>query len=292
MQIFYRTLHHKRSVRRIAVVFLCLLFTACSTNFFYERIDWFVVWRVNGYVSLTDEQKASLKADVGQRLDEMRVDELPRASRLLRQAGKDVNSGYVTADMIDARYQEMLDEFDQFMLGIVPVAMKLLRSLDDEQVAELFAELEEVNAEMYDEYSGRTAETREKNRNKSAIKSTQKWTGRLSDEQKLLIKEALAKMDDASEQWIDYQRQWQSRFKALIETRPPEDEYRQELTQLFVYPRELHSSEYRARVEANRGILNDMLAELLTGLSDKQRQRMVGELDDYADDLIKLSRAR
>jgi hypothetical protein len=38
--------------------------------------------------------------------------------------------------------------------------------------------------------------------------------------------------------------------------------------------------------------LNDMLAELLTGLSDKQRQRMVGELNDYADDLIKLSRTR
>jgi hypothetical protein len=292
MQIFHRTLHHNRSVRRIAVVFLCLLFTACSTNFFYERIDWFIVWRVNGYVELNDEQKASLKADIGQRLDEMRVDELPRASRLLRQTARDVNSGYITADMIDARYQEMLVEFDQFMLGVVPVAMKLLRSLDDEQVAELFAELEEANAEMYDEYSGRTAEAREKNRNKSAIKSTQQWTGRLNAEQKLLIKEALAKMDDASEQWIDYQREWQFRFKALIETHPPEDEYRKELTQLFVYPRDLHSSEYRSRVEANRAILNNMLAELLTGLSDKQRQRMVGELDDYADDLIKLSRTR
>jgi hypothetical protein len=292
MNILPRALLQNRSVRGLAVVFTLLLFTACTTNFFYERIDWFVVWRVNKYIPLDSEQKASLKADVGQRLEEMRGIELPRVAALLQQTAIDINSGYVTAEMIDARYHEMLAEFDQFMLGIVPISMRLLRSLDEDQVAELFANFEDANKEMYEDYSGRTAEEREKNRNKSAIKSTEQWTGRLDSEQKLLVKAALAEMDDASEQWIEYQRQWQQRFRTLIETRPPEAEYRQELTQLFVYPRESHSDVYRAKVEANRAILNNMLAELLTNLSDKQRKRMVGELNGYADDMTKLSQVR
>jgi hypothetical protein len=61
------------------------------------------------------------------------------------------------------------------------------------------------------------------------------------------------------------------------------------LTLLFVYPRSFHSPEYRARVDANRIIFNNMLAELLTGLTDKQRSRAVDKLDGYADMLRKLS---
>ena len=148
MTFFYRTMLNNRGVRRLAVISTVLLFTACSTNFFYERIDWFVVWEVNKYIPLKSEQKATLKADISQRLEEMRSTELPRISGLLQQTALDVNSRYVTAEMIDGRYHEMLAEFDQFMLAIVPISMRLLRSLDEEQVAELFANLEEINKEM------------------------------------------------------------------------------------------------------------------------------------------------
>ncbi|MGI9290163.1 MAG: DUF6279 family lipoprotein [Gammaproteobacteria bacterium] len=287
-----RTLLPFCNVRFVGVLALLVLLAGCSTNFFYERIDWFVVWRINSYVSLTDQQKADLKQDVSDQLEYMRTNDLPRVADLLNRSALDIESGFVTPEMIDARYNEMLAEFDKFMLQIVPIAMRFLRGLDEEQVAELFENFEEANQEMYEEYSGRTPEEREKNRNKSAIKSTQEWTGKLSPEQKDLIKKALAEMEDASEQWIEYQREWQRRFRTLIETRPPEDEYRAELTQLFVYPRDLHSTEYRATVDANRVILNEMLADLFNGLKDKQRKRMVKRLNGYANDLLKISQAR
>jgi hypothetical protein len=241
------------------------------------------------YVTLKPEQKTELKTDVQEHLDYVRVHQMPPAADLLRLTARDVEAGYITPEMIDERYLEMLAMLDEFMLGLVDPSMRFLRSLDEEQIQELFENLEEINEEMYEEYSGRTAEEREDNRNKSAIKSTQKWTGRLSNEQKQLIKDALAEMQDASEQWITYQREWQRRFRVLIESRPPEDEYRRELTQLFVYPRELHTEEYRATVDANRVILNEMMADLLTNLTDRQRKRMVKKLDGYADDLEKLS---
>lgn len=278
-----------RSVRWLAAVLVLVTVTGCSTRFVYERIDWFVVWRIGGYVTLTSEQKENLKEDVQAHLDYVRVNQMPAAARLLRDMQADLNSGYVTAEMIDGRYNDMLAQYDEFMLGIIEPSMRFLRSLDEEQIAELFENLEKINQEMYEEYSGRTPEEREKNRNKSAVKGMQDWTGKLSDDQKQILRDALARMDDASEQWIDYQREWQRRFRELLETRPPEEEYRRELTQLFVYPRDLHSPEYRARVDGNRAILNDALAELFTNMTDKQRSRMTDELERWAEDLDRLA---
>lgn len=270
-------------------MFVLLGVSACSTRFLYEKLDWFVVWKIGSFVTLKDDQKAELKTGVHDHLEYVRRNDMPRIAEVLRQTSREVESGYVTAEMFDARYTEMLALFDEFMLGIVPISVKFLRSLDEEQVAELFENLEEINQEMYAEYSGRTPEERRKNRNESSIKGIQRFTGKLKPVQRQLITGSLADMGDASEQWIEYQREWQHRFRLLVETRPPEDEYRAELIRLFVYPRNFHTPEYRATVDANRLIFNDMMAELISGLTDDQRQRMVKKLAGWADDLIKLS---
>ena len=270
-------------------MFVLLGASACSTRFLYEKLDWFVVWKIGSFVTLKDDQNAELKTGVHDHLEYVRRNDMPRIAEVLRQTSLEVEAGYVTAEMFDARYTEMLALFDEFMLGIVPISVKFLRSLDEEQVAELFENLEEINQEMYKEYSGRTLEERRKNRNESSIKGIQRFTGKLKPVQRHLITDSLADMGDASEQWIEYQREWQRRFRLLVETRPPEDEYRAELTRLFVYPRNFHTPEYRATVDANRLIFNDMMAELISGLTDDQRQRMAKKLAGWADGLIKLS---
>jgi hypothetical protein len=274
---------------RLIVILLLISVTACSTRFLYNKIDTFVVWKIGSFVSLSKAQKEELKLQVGDQLEQVRQDELPRVAQVLDEAARGIESGYVTPEMLDDGYQQMLALLDEFMLGIVPVSEWLLLSLSDEQVEELFENLEELNQEMYEDYSGPTDEERRENREKSAIKMAQRFTGRLSDEQKLLITESLAKMADSSVEWIDYQREWQRRFRDLVENPPPSQAFRAELTQLFVYPRNFHTPEYRATVDANRKIFSDMMAELLTGLTDKQRSRVVEKLDGYKEILTKLS---
>lgn len=276
-------------LRLLLIVFLIVGASACSTRFLYDKIDTFVVWKMGSFVSLSKPQKEELKRQIGDQLEVVRQDELPRVAGVLDEASRGIESGYVTPEMLDDGYRQMLALFDEFMLGIVPISEWFLLSLSDEQVAELFENLEELNQEMYEDYSGPTAEERRENRDKSAIKMAQRFTGRLSAEQKFLITDALARMGDSSEEWIDYQREWQRRFRALVENPPPSQEFRDELTLLFVYPRSFHTPEYRATVDANRAIFNDMLAELLTGLTDKQRSRVVEKLDGYAGTLQKLA---
>jgi hypothetical protein len=286
-----RTVRLPSGLLRLIVVLLLICVTASCTRFLYNKIDTFVVWKIGSYVSLSKAQKDELKQQIGDELELVRQDEMPRVAAVLDEAARGVESGYVTPEMLDDGYQQMLVLMDEFMLGIVPVSEWLLLSLSDEQVEELFENLEELNQEMYEDYSGPTDEERRDNRNKSAIKMAQRFTGRLSDEQKLLITEALAQMADSSVEWIDYQREWQRRFRDLVEDPPPSQAFRDELTLLFVYPRSFHSPEYRATVDANRKIFNDMMAELLTSLTDKQRSRVVEKLDGYAETLVKLAAA-
>ena len=265
------------------------LSAGCSTRFFYDRIDTYIVWQVGSYVSLDKSQKADLKKRVSDYLDVVRLDELPRAAELLTSISADLNSGPVTPQMIDVRFHEMLALSEEIMVGLVPDADWLLRTLSEDQVQELADSLQELNDEMYEEYSGRTEQERRERRNKSSVSAIERFTGRLSDSQKELVTGALQQMTDSSEQWIAYQREWQRQFIELIASPPQDPEFRDQLTVLMVYPRSLHAPEYRAAVEANRAIFNVMMAELLNGLSDRQRSRMTETLNGYTETLLRLS---
>jgi hypothetical protein len=275
----------------LLLALLALVLGGCSSRFLYNKLDTLIVWRVQSFVTLTDEQEANLKADLQAHLDHVRINEMPRIANLLEQSVRDLESGSITAAMLNARYVEAMKFYDELMLGIVPPAERFLRSLSEEQIAEYFANFDELNDEMYDEYSGRTPEVREENRNRSALKTAKSFFGRLSDEQEALITGALENMEDASEEWIDYQRLWQQEFRDLIEERPASEEYRARLTDLFVYPRNLHSEEYRTRVDNNRVILNGMLEELFAGLTDRQRNRAVDKINGYVELLRELAEA-
>ncbi len=281
--------HTGAALRALCIVVALALVLPGCTRFLYNKIDTFIVWKVGGYVSLTREQKQALKTDLQSHLDYVRFNDLPRMAALLDRHAREIESGVVTAATFDARYNEAMALYDDFMLGIVPLSERFLRGLSDAQIAEFFANLDEINDEMYEEYSGRTPEEREANRNKSALKAVREFTGRLTSEQEEIVTGALARMEDASEEWIDYQREWQRRFRVLVTERPPAEEYHRELTQLFVYPRQLHSREYRERVNRNRAILNTMLEDLLASLSDRQRENVVEELDDYVEFLEDLA---
>ena len=280
-----------RLLRVLSLVVLLLLFAGCSTRFIYNQLDTFIVWKIDDYVPLTSEQKTELKLQINEQLEVVRQDDLPKLAALLDGLAKEVESGSVTPASLDKRYAQMINLTDEFMLGVVPVAEWLLLDLDEEQVADMFENFEELNQEMYEDYSGETPEERRENRNKSAIKITQSYTGRLSADQKRLITDSLASMEDASEQWIEYQREWQRRFRELVEHPPPSAQFREELTRLLVYPRSFHSPQYRTIVDSNRQIFNSMMAELASGLTDKQRARAVDKLRGYVELLTKLAEA-
>jgi hypothetical protein len=271
------------------VIILCTLLTGCSaTRLLYNQLDWGIVWYLNGFFSLDGEQKDALRESVERNLQWHRDTQLPQYAELARALEQDI-TGPLTVDLLEARNDEIIAFWDVFVLHTVPDVAAFFLLLNQEQLDEFLANLEEENSELWDEYAGETPEERIERRDRSAIKGIRRIVGPLDEEQKVLIRSHLSKMNDVADEWMVGRRLWQEAFVKLIKTRPVEPEFSEHLVDLMLDPNQFDSSEYRAKVEENFQITLQMLAELINDMNDQQRARLSGRLSQFAADFDWLS---
>lgn len=276
-------------LRSAAVAFFLLVSVAgCTAGFVYDRLDWLVSWYVNGLVSLDNAQEEQLRTSVQQTLAWHRETQLTRYTAFLQDLSTQMQ-GPVTAEIMEQRYQEMANLLDDTIERVVTEAAGLLETLRDDQVAELMASLEEDNEDLWEEYAGATPEIRQKRRLKSALRFLQRFTGRLSVEQRALVELRLTGMQDNSEAWLERRRQWQGRLFSLLRERPPGRDLEAALRDMALNPDQFDSAGYRRQVEDNRRIIMGMLAEVINGLNPRQRGHLVGKINEYSDALREIS---
>ena len=113
--------------------------------------------------------------------------------------------------------------------------------------------------------------------------------GKLNAEQKLYISESLSAMEDATEDWVANRRLWQAAFIELVREGPPEKQYRDRLTELYVYPRNFDEPEFQAVIDRNLNRSLEMTAGLLNSLTPKQRTKAQQRFRKYAQDFEALA---
>jgi len=254
----------------------------------YNNLNWVVTYYLAKHFELDSEQKKDLRVMVDRNLSWHRETQLPLYSEFLGELSDSLNKP-VTPEEAGEAYTRMLDFWDSMMLQIVPDTQAFLSNLSDEQIEQMIVRMEENNQEMYDKYSGVTPEQREARRNKNTIKAAERVLGKLNEEQKMMIASSLADMEDATEDWVDNRRLWQAEFISLVRERPPEQEYTERLTHLFVYPRQYDEPEFQAVIDRNLGRSLNLTADLLNSLSDKQRKRAQQRLGKFATDFERLA---
>jgi hypothetical protein len=263
----------------------------CTTGFLYKRLDWLVVWYVNGLVSLDEVQEDELREIVAAGLEWHRTTQLPRYVAFLAAVDEDTD-GAMTVDLVRQRYDEMVVLSDALLAYLGGAATPLLRSLTTQQIEELFENLEDDNEELWDEYAGSTTERRQQRRAKATMRALGRFTGRLTDAQEMLIRQRLAGMHDIAADWLERRRGWQHRFRQLLGSSLPKDEFEAGLRSLLVDPNQFDGTEYRRRAEENLQTVFTMLADLSGELEPAQRERMGKKLRQYATDLDALVRER
>jgi hypothetical protein len=274
--------------RRLSVIALLAIWLGgCTTGFVYNRLDWVVSWYVNGLVSLDDAQEAQLKSMVQQTLDWHRRSQLPRYVSLLEQLDRETDQP-VTAQAFERRYQEIGAMLDDFLRQVLPGAAGLLRTLTPEQIAELGESLTEDNEEIWDEFAGATPAVRQKRRVRSTLRALRRFTGPLSSAQRAMVETHLTTMHDVSERWLDRRRHWQDRFLGLLQTPTFAAEFEAALLDLALNPDQFDSGDYRQKVDENRAIIMNMLAELTNSLSGRQRDHLGRKFNEYAADLRRI----
>jgi hypothetical protein len=278
-----------RLVRVALVLGALAVVGACSSGFVYNRLDRIVSWYVNGLVSLEDAQERQLRVAVSRTLDWHRATQLPAYIRVLEEMAEEAGAP-LSAARLEQRYQQVSVWIDAFLRHANPDVAALLRTFSAEQVSELAESLAEDTEDLEEDYAGRTAEIRHEQRVRGAIRALQRFTGRLSAEQRELVARRLAGMHDVSGEWLERRRHWQERFLLLLRADSRDAAgFEAALLDLVLHPDQFDTPGYRRRVEENRGIVVTMVAELSTTFTPRQHERSAQKFRDLAGDLQEIA---
>ena len=266
-----------------------LVLSGCVTRIAYGQLDWLTRWYLDSYFDLNDSQERLAREIIDRNLAWHRATQLPQYAVHIRelQAGL---SGAVTAGFIEQQYDTTLVIWDQSLRQMVPDIARLLQTLSDEQCSGFFAELEEQNAELAEEYSGLAPAARRKKQDRSIIRGFRWFTGSLSRDQEAVVRSYTAGMHDLTEQWLMRREAWQSALSELLEDRTTSADFEVQLADLLLDPNQFDSPEYRQLVAVNRAIVFAMVAEVLSSMSAKQRRHLDDRLSGLATDFDELAR--
>jgi hypothetical protein len=274
-----------RCLRLLCVLLLAAGATGCA-KLIYNRLDSLAAWYVGSLVSLDDQQASTLRAWLAQTLEWHRESELGRYATFLRELSSEVAQ---PAGRVD--YQRALERVqgfaNDFTAQTAPQAAHLLLELSPAQVEEFLANLEEKSEE-------RSQENREALRNGTwqtkQIKNTQRqvkrWTGSVTEEQKLLVREMSQHIQPTTTDWLESQRQWRAALQDAFSNRDTAEE---RILQLLREPDTQWTAQYKTKEASNREQFLSLLTALDASLTPAQRERMQRELTNLAERLEALT---
>ena len=273
-----------RLSRLLCVVLLAASATGCA-KLVYNRLDTLAALYVGNLVSLDDQQSSDLRAWLAQTLQWHREKELGRYATFLREL-----SSEVAQPSGRAAYQRLFGQVEGFVSDFAaqtaPQASRLLLELTPAQVEELLANLEEKSQE-------RSAESLQEIRNGSwqanRVKQTQRqvkrWTGTITEEQKLLVREMSQQIQPTTNEWLESQRRWRAALGDAFSHRGTA----QERILLLREPDTQWTAQYKTKEASNREQVLSLLTALDASLTPAQREHMQRELTALAERLDALT---
>lgn len=269
---------------------LCILLLAATAagcaKLVYNRLDTLAALYVGNLVSLDDRQSSDLRAWLAQTLEWHREQELGRYATFLREL-----SSEVARPSSRAAYQRMFGQVEGFVSDFAaqtaPQASRLLLELTPAQVEEFLANLEKKSQE-------RSADSLKEIRNgswqASRVKETQRqvkrWTGTITEEQKLLVREMSQQIQPTTNEWLESQRRWRTALGDAFSNRGTAQE---RILQLLREPDTQWTAQYKTKEASNREQALSLLTALDASLTPAQREHMQRELTALAERLDALT---
>jgi hypothetical protein len=274
-----------RCFRLLCVLLLAAGATGCA-KLIYNRLDSLAAWYVGNLVSLDDQQASTLRAWLAQTLEWHRESELGRYATFLRELSSEVAQ---PASRVD--YQRALERVqgfaEDFSAQTAPQAAHLLMELSPAQVEEFLANLEEKSRERSEKNREALQDgTWQTKQIKNTQRQVKRWTGSVTEEQKLLVREMSQHIQPTTDEWLESQRQWRAALRDAFSNR---DTAEKRILQLLREPDTQWTAQYKTKEASNREQFLSLLTALDASLTPAQRGRMQRELTNLAERLEALT---
>lgn len=259
--------------------------SGCSSGvrLVYNQLDTLVPWYFRDYVDLETGQRQQFERALDTLLTWHRESQLGRYAAFLRELERDAEVPLGAARIAAARL-EMEGFWDDLMRQVAPDAARILGSLSDEQVEQMFAQIAADDLEIEEKYAGQSAAERLKRREKTTIKQLERWVGRLDAAQRKMAVDCAADLTSDIAGWLASRRAWQRAFRLAMDGRQDTEDFTLALERLLADGDAFWPEEYRQRFNADRDRVLMLITEVDATLSPAQRGHLQERLRRLALD--------
>jgi hypothetical protein len=162
-----------------------------------------------------------------------------------------------------------------------------LLELSPAQVEQFLANLEEKSRERSKEDRDAIGDgTWQTHQVKRVQRQVKRWTGTITEEQKLLVREMSQHIQPTTAEWLESQHQWRTALRDAFSNR---DTAQERILQLLREPDTQWTAQYKTKEASNREQVLSLLTAVDASLTPAQRQRMQRELTTLAQRLEALT---
>ena len=280
---------HRRVIATALVAGLLLLQGGCGLRIAYNNLDRIVTWYVADVLELDRDQRDELRAAVRDLHQWHRHRHLPQYAALVREVSAEINADGIDAADLDAWRLRIEGWLLELADASLPTAIVTLRGLSATQVDALEANLDAYYQESMQAYRERSeAQWRDHWQEETADRFSERM-GRLDASQQGLIADAAQRWQPDGALWAEFGRQWQREFIGVLRSDTDMTTFSRELRRLWVDSETMYPPQLTALNDHNDALSAALMQALAASLGERQRRRLVRNLEALAEDLTALA---
>lgn len=275
----------------IIAVFLILVLAGCSSmRLAYFGLDVAARNQVAFYLDLKDEdERLFAEAAMDRVLDWHQLEMLPRYAAFLREQAGVLEAGDVSRDQVMAAMRQTRALYEETLRGVTAEgALVLKRHASEPRRGYLKARFDEKNTEREDRLAEPIA-ARIERRTERQIRNIERFLGELSGGQRDRVRTYASRAAQGSSVWLSARKSRQKALLAYLATDPEIDDLKRYLDKVLLAPDENTAPGYREFVARRTERFGQLLFDIISSLTEDQRETAVNRLRGYADELLAIS---
>lgn len=268
-----------------------LLITACGPRWYYHHLDWMIPWYVDDYLALDSGQRSELERRLAIQLNWHCRTQLTEYATFLKSVSRDFQPSdtTVTREQFVSYLQSLSQYWKDLMAQIGPDVADIVITASDDQIDELFRNIEKDNLERQRIYVDPPEREILQNRTDRMVERLERWIGTLTDTQYDAVQQWSQDMGATTDQWLANRRRTQQAFRKLMATRRIDSAFKEKFTALLVSPEVVRTKAYQAQLDRNIALMLNLLTDIEQTLTEAQRSHLLAYLESLAEDFDRLA---
>ncbi len=284
-----------RFMRQLALVALAISLAGCAAmKLGYNNADTLALFQLDSYFDLTPDQELTVKERMDALLAWHRSTQLRDYAAFIDATRAKFSSQVTADDVMEFNRQlsaRLMTAGDKAAPDIAHLALTLAPEQIDRAAKKMAGDAAKDRRELARNADKDVGAERVKKYSERA----ESWFGRLTDEQREIIRKSFASRPDDRTWWLEERERRQRQFIALLRKiqaeRPTEEEAARWMRSYFAQLRVAPDAERRARTESYRRGSAELVAQLVNVATPEQRAVLDKKLNDYAQDFKSLAGA-